>query len=150
MPSYFENVGEFHAKFGLPHAEDGAAPAPLDLSDLAFRAGFMLEEISEFLRAASQNDLPKMLDALIDLTYVALGTAHLKHLPFDEGWEAVHQANMAKERAGGADDPRSQRGHRLDVVKPAGWTAPDIEGILRRRFEAVLRAGVGLGEHPVG
>lgn len=131
--TFFDDVGAFHAKFELPHAEDGGPPEPLSMSDLTFRIGFMLEELTEFARAASQNDLPKMLDALVDLTYVALGTAHLKRLPFNEAWAEVQRANLAKERAASADDARSARGHRLDVVKPVGWKPPDIETVIERR-----------------
>lgn len=136
--SFFTDVGEFHRAFDLPHSADGKPPTALTSDDLAFRIAFMMEELTEFTRAASQHDLAGMLDALVDLVYVACGTAHLKRLPFDEAWAAVHAANMRKVRAESADDPRSKRGHSLDVVKPIGWVAPDIEEIIWRRRIEVL------------
>ena len=133
MPSYFEDVGEFHRKFGLPHVDDGP-PVELDRETLAYRTAFMLEELCEFSRAASTNDLPKMLDALVDLAYIAIGTAHFKRLPFDAAWAEVHRANMAKERG-----PTAARGHHLDVRKPDGWMPPDIEGVIEEHVKRIER-----------
>lgn len=135
----FGDVGNFHKKFGLPfHGEmqegddwNQVAPHLLDLSDNEFREKFMQEELDEYKLAVREGDLPKAADALCDLTYVALGTAHLMHVPFLRCWFEVQRANMAKERATSAEDDRSKRKHSLDVVKPAGWTPPDIEGALK-------------------
>lgn len=77
-------------------------------------------------------DLPKIADALVDLVYVALGTAQLHRLPWARLFMAVHRANMRKERAAGTDDPRSTRPYALNVVKPAGWRPPDVIGALTR------------------
>lgn len=149
-PSYFVDVGRFHEKFDLVHFGDcDGSPAPLDPDALAYRLGFLIEELEEFARSqgadvvagllaearahcsewpdapASTFGLADGADALVDLVYVALGTAHLMRLPFDACWAEVQRANMMKERATGADDQRSKRRHALDVVKPAGWKAPD-------------------------
>lgn len=48
-------------------------------------------------------------------------------LPWQDLWDEVQRANMAKERG-----PTDKRGHSLDVRKPLGWEPPDIEGVLRR------------------
>lgn len=42
---------------------------------------------------------------------------------FPEAWHRVHTANMAKERAASAAD--SKHGSAQDIVKPAGWVAPN-------------------------
>lgn len=140
--SFFDDVESFHRRFGLPTSLDPLGPALLDRSTLTFRVGAKLEELSEMMRAESQEDLPKVADGLVDLVYFALGTAALMRLPFNELWAEVHRANMAKVRATGAGDGRSARGHSLDVVKPAGWTPPDVEGIVER---AILRHAASLG-----
>ena len=127
--TFHDDVGEFHEKFDLPRSEDGGQPTHLDRSALAFRVGFMLEELCEFNRAASQDDLAGMLDALVDLIYVASGTAHLMRLPLNEAWAEVHRANLAKERG-----PTATRGHALDVRKPPGWVAPDLDRIIREHL----------------
>lgn len=129
--SNFNDVGDFHEKFGLDSVtHQGVAPRDLPYEVYLFRASFMREELSEFQDAVALGNQAKAFDALIDLVYVAMGTAHLMGLPWQMGWSLVQRANLAKARATGADDPRSVRGHALDVVKPEGWQAPDVEGLL--------------------
>jgi predicted HAD superfamily Cof-like phosphohydrolase len=70
-----------------------------------------------------------MADALIDLVYVAMGTAHLLGLPWEALWNEVQIANMRKVRAA-ADASDSKRGSAFDVVKPPGWQPPNIKRIL--------------------
>ena len=74
-------------------------------------------------------DDAQAFDALLDLNYVSHGTAHLLGYPWQIGWNAVQSANMAKERAA-SDGSNSKRGSSFDVVKPAGWTPPNIQKIL--------------------
>jgi predicted HAD superfamily Cof-like phosphohydrolase len=132
MIDLFKDVGQFHEKFGLDNIKNKIVPHSLDHSVWQFRVNFMQEELDEFTDAWADGDLPKMADALVDLVYVALGTAHLMHIPFNDVWAEVQRANMAKVRANSADDPRSSRKHTLDVVKPAGWQPPDVKAVLER------------------
>lgn len=67
-------------------------------------------------------------DALIDLAYVVLGTAHLQGFDFEEGWRRVHAANMSKVRARRKSD--SKRKSKFDVVKPEGWQAPVLTDLI--------------------
>lgn len=171
----FEAVGDFHGKFGLPTPADGP-PRELTNDEFMFRVCFILEETREYLEAHGVGlsyvlhemkpqgaaDLPKAFDALVDLAYVVLGTAHMHRFPWNDGFARVQRANMAKERCGidhrfqpgGAivDDPNicthadgdkmcgkpkvahSARGSALDVIKPAGWTAPNM-------VESLMAAG---------
>lgn len=150
--SLFDDVRDFHEKFGLP-TDRTQPPTDLTKSLARFRIRFLLEEMGELMLAMgfygpsmtiktasqameyyqpdSKTDLTDAADALADLVYVALGTAHFMGIPFDQIWDEVQRANMAKERASGADDPRSKRRHASDVVKPEGWKAPDHGPILR-------------------
>lgn len=131
--THFDDVGEFHRKFGLPHFGDGRPPEFLTEDVLAYRVGFVAEEfLIEFMKAHARRDMAGCQDALNDAVYVLLGLAHLMALPFDAGWDEVQTANMSKERATGADDPRSKRGHRLDVVKPENFVPPNHDPILIR------------------
>jgi predicted HAD superfamily Cof-like phosphohydrolase len=119
----FQDVQDFHDKFQVP-----LAPKPALLGDEAynFRLGFMREELNEFVQAHYDNDLPIAFDSLIDLVYVAYGTAQMMGCTpamWQEMWDAVQRANMSKVRASSAAE--SKRGTSLDVVKPAGWTSPD-------------------------
>lgn len=94
------------------------------------RLRFLKEELQETENAYVDGDLAKFFDGLIDLVYVALGTAHIAGLPWQAGWDAVQKANMAKRRVELDED--SPRGHHTDVVKPKGWTPPDIEQLVMR------------------
>ena len=49
--------------------------------------------------------------------------AALNRWNFPAAWDRVHAANMAKVRASSAAD--SKHGSAQDIIKPAGWTAPD-------------------------
>lgn len=130
------DIVDFHEKFGL--AYDGK-PRGLDREMSIFRRDFMKEELREYEDNAVglqfelgleklnhdkvNKHLEEMLDAFVDLVYVALGTSYLHGFDFKEAWRRVHKANMAKVRAERASD--SKRGSAYDVVKPEGWTAPD-------------------------
>lgn len=132
--SNFDDVGDFHEKFNLDNVTyHRAQPRSVPDDVLKFRYEFMKEELDEFAAGMSEVDHAQMADALVDLVYVAMGTAHLLGYPWDELWREVQRANLTKERASSNADPRSKRGHELDVVKPEGWKPPDIEGILARR-----------------
>lgn len=126
MPDMMQDIEEFHKKFELVY-EGAPRFLPDDLAK--FRLMFMSEELDEYFDASgvgNEPNLEKQLDALVDLVYVALGTAYLHGFgngKFNEAWRRVHAANMTKVRALRAED--STRGSTYDVVKPAGWQAPD-------------------------
>lgn len=147
--SNWADVGRFHSKFGLDTPLNrGVGPRCFDAELMRFRIKFMLEELKEFIAGCgwvlandddgnliiiapnrSVIDHAQTFDALLDLVYVALGTAHLMGYPWQEGWKRVQQANMQKVRAK-EDGSDSKRGSSFDVVKPPGWTPPDIESLL--------------------
>lgn len=120
---YLEDVYRFHEKFQIPQPKQPCDVAP-DVFD--FRSKFMQEELDEFRDAYAAGDKAKQLDALVDLVYVALGTALMFGFDFDRAWFLVQQANM-KKVAGIA----TGRHGTLDVTKPEGWKPPDLDPIVR-------------------
>jgi len=132
----FGDVGDFHRQFDLHASDEGPGPV-LDMQDeatmdlLGFREKFLSEELDEFTEGLDELDHAKMFDALLDLVYVAMGTAHLLGYPWQEGWEAVQAANMSKVRAS-KDGSDSKRGSSFDVVKPLDFQPPDIAKVLER------------------
>lgn len=202
MSPDFQDVLEFHRKYGQPH---GTRPQLLTPQAFEFRHKFLDEELQEFHEA---KHLVGQLDALMDLVYVAIGTAlyvgcpqdglrntwphfhnHLDMLqpiqalpiiptllngyevdyhsvgleacihqfarahrtasldpipplkrlvslsyqaaiqmscPWQLCWAHVHRANMKKVNAN-AEGTDSTRKTAMDVVKPPGWIAPDVE-----------------------
>lgn len=113
---------QFHSKFGLDAA---TTPSIREHSLMKFRLDFLKEELNEILEGYEEQDLEKVADGLVDLVYVAIGTAELMGLPWDQLWDEVQKANMAKERALKTTD--SKRGSAFDVVKPEGWQPPNLQ-----------------------
>jgi predicted HAD superfamily Cof-like phosphohydrolase len=130
------DILEFHRKFGLEPAQP---PSFLDPEMQKFRSGFIREEADEYEEAIAEGDLEKAFDALIDLVYVAVGTAYLHGFRFAEGWSRVHGKNMEKIRAERADD--SKRGTAYDVVKPEGWTPPDHRDLCMANWRVMFSDG---------
>ena len=119
--NFHRDVLAFHKKFELPIEKYPAFPSN---EILEFRVKFLKEELDEFNEAINNENIVKAFDALIDIVYVALGTAAFMNLPFQQGWDIVHNANMTKIRARKASD--SKRGTTYDIVKPPNWVAPDM------------------------
>ena len=124
-----QDIRDFHKRFCIDY--DGPPrELPGDLSK--FRLEFMQEELLEYELACENGDIEGQFDALIDLVYVVLGTAHMQGFPFTEGWDLVHDANMRKVRG---TRYTSKRDSPYDVVKPEGWKNPDLWSILRRLLD---------------
>lgn len=119
------DIREFHEKFDLAY---NGEPRTLDRELFKFRHGFMEEELDEYRVGYEEDNREKQLDAIVDLVYVAIGTAYIQGFPFAKAWQRVHKANMAKVRA--TDASQSKRGSTSDVVKPEGWTAPDLSDLV--------------------
>ena len=120
-----KDIDDFHQKFGFTARPHGERP---NQALLAFRLKFLAEELHETMTAARKDDLENILDGLVDLAYVAIGTAWLLNLDFEEAWKRVHAANMLKVRA--EHPSQSKRGSPFDVVKPKGWEKPNIAEII--------------------
>lgn len=120
-----QDIHDFHTKFGFTKREHGDRP---NQAFMAFRLKFLAEELHETAMAHRKDDLENILDGLVDLVYVAIGTAWLLNLDFEEAWKRVHAANMQKVRAVTAGD--SKRGTTSDVVKPKGWEKPNIAELI--------------------
>lgn len=138
MSSNFDKVVEFHNKFNLSY-EGG--PFPLSVEEQNFRITCLREELGEYEDAVSQGDLAEQLDALVDLVYFALGTAHRSGFPFDSAFELVHTANMLKEMV----TENQRRGFKLEVTKPKGWLSPDLSKLVAPKLitpESALKANL--------
>jgi len=126
-----QDVRAFHDKFGIENPKE---PCQLTTDVSEFRVKFMQEELDEYVEATSLGDVEGQIDALVDLVYVALGTAALQGFDWQAHWDEVQRANMSKVRSTGADDPRTKRKHALDVVKPSGWKGPDHVKVFDEKY----------------
>jgi predicted HAD superfamily Cof-like phosphohydrolase len=134
-PDVFGDVAAFHQLSGLPH------PANLTLTPGAdviyLREKLITEEVNDELlphliqlrhlesadidaEALRQEHMIGIADGIIDSIYVLSGSAVSFGLPWAKVWNEVQRSNMAKV-AGGI----KRRGDGK-ILKPAGWTPPNI------------------------
>jgi predicted HAD superfamily Cof-like phosphohydrolase len=125
-----KDIDAFHKKYKFEKNEKVGIPDDNELVN--FRTSFLMEELAEYTQAITKKDAAGALDALVDIVYIALGTAWLFNLPFERAWDQVQKANMSKIRT---KSKSKKRGTSFDVVKPKGWTAPDIEQIIEEERE---------------
>jgi predicted HAD superfamily Cof-like phosphohydrolase len=85
------------------------------------------EEREEFLEALVAEDEVEQFDAVLDQIVVLIGYGLSRGWPMNDGWAEVMRSNMAK------IDPYSGTVRRREdgkILKPDGWTAPDLKAIL--------------------
>jgi predicted HAD superfamily Cof-like phosphohydrolase len=102
---------------------------------LAFRLDFVEEEFDETLKAFADGDAKEIVDGLIDIIVIAIGTLDLFNVDTDWAWQEVMEANMKKEV--GVKPSRPNPLGLPDLIKPEGWVGPDHTnntGILTRVF----------------
>lgn len=129
-PTNYDRVRLMYERFGmLTRADAFQPPRALTSEEMMFRINALSEELRELSGAHLSGDLPGVADALVDLVVFALGTAAMMRLPWDELFNEVQRANNAK--VVGPSTKERGPGH-VDLIKPEGWTPPDIAGTLRR------------------
>lgn len=89
------------------------------------RLGSELEIFDVIHTAADEAAVPMALAHLWNAAWAAYLAAALMNVPWAKCWSHVQTANLAKRRAT-ADGSDSKRRSPWDVVKPEGWTAPDV------------------------
>lgn len=87
---------------------------------LDFRFALLEEEFTELQTARQNADAEEVVDALVDIVVIALGTLELAGVDTAQAWNEVHWANMTKIR--GAKPGRESDG--WDLYKPLNWRAP--------------------------
>lgn len=122
--NWARDIDDMHARYGV---HDWVEQNPEKLREfLKFRIAFLNEELSETILAVDNNDPEEIVDGLIDLCVVAIGTLNAFGVDAHKAWDEVHRANMSKER--GIKPERPNPLGLPDLVKPEGWVAPSHEG----------------------
>ena len=125
-----------HSHYGVHEAVAKLSPEHLR-EFLAFRFRFLQEEVNEGTKALLDGSSEEVVDSLIDLVVVAVGTLDLYNVNFDTAWRQVFKANMNKQV--GVKASRPNPWGLPDLIKPEGWVGPDHtgnHGILPKAFEA--------------
>lgn len=121
--NWSEDIAIMHQHYGVNEVVKKFDTEKLR-SFLEFRVAFLQEELDE-LKANTRNP-EEIVDALIDLCVVAIGTLDSFGVDANKAWDAVLEANMNKQV--GVKEGRPNPLGLPDLMKPAGWTAPNHSG----------------------
>lgn len=119
-----QDINDMHTKYGVRNAVKEFDSEKLR-AFLRFRLDFLHEELGETEKAAAANqpiDSEEVVDGLIDLCVVAIGTLDALGVDPYKAWDEVHRANMTKEV--GVKESRPNPLGMPDLIKPEGWEAP--------------------------
>ena len=125
--NWVKDIYDMHAKYGV-HCVVKEFDAEKLKQFLQFRLNFLEEELNETRAAANAEtlDAEEVVDGLIDLCVVAIGTLDAFGINAYSAWDAVYKANMNKEV--GIKEGRPNPLGLPDLCKPPGWTPPSHAG----------------------
>jgi predicted HAD superfamily Cof-like phosphohydrolase len=81
------------------------------------------EEAGELAEAIRAHDQVETLDALIDILVVTIGAIHSMGSDAEGAWKEVMSTNFAKI----GEDGKVRKREDGKVLKPVGWTPPDLK-----------------------
>ena len=119
--NWCEDIANIHEHYEVYPAIDKMDPETLK-KFLKFRIDFLQEELDEMKTAKNAEDV---VDALIDLCVVAIGTLDCFSVNSHMAWDEVLKANMRKNVGVKASRPNPLG--LPDLIKPVGWEAPSHE-----------------------
>jgi len=89
----------------------------------------MAEESQELAQAMQSTDELETLDALIDILVVTIGAIHSAGFDAEGAWKEVMRTNFAKIDS---DTGKVRKREDGKVLKPLGWTPPNLTPFLRK------------------
>tara|TARA_Y100001937_G_scaffold46716_1_gene65564 strand:- start:2288 stop:2689 length:402 start_codon:yes stop_codon:yes gene_type:complete len=120
-------VKDIHVMQGKYQTRHWVENNPDDLRRfLEFRVDFLREELEETESALINMDAEEIVDGLIDLCVVAIGTLDAFGVDPYKAWDEVLRANMDKQV--GKKPSRPNPLGVPDLVKPDNWEAPNHTG----------------------
>ena len=131
---WVNDINKMQTKYGVREWIANASPFELK-KYLEFRLDFIKEEYDETKEALVMEDAEEIVDGLIDLCVVAIGTLDAMGVNPHKAWDNVLEANMAKEV--GIKKERPNPLGLPDLIKPPGWINPsheDNHGIIPKAF----------------
>ena len=122
MDKYQEWVKDFHYKYGITVNEKPTIP---DEKTRKLRMILIEEEFKEFIEATQSGNIVQIADAIVDLMYIAYGSAVSYGIDVEPIFHEVHRSNMTKEGNMREDGK---------VLKGNGWKPPNVESLLRQQM----------------
>ncbi len=124
---WVKDINDMHAKFGVHKWVEKELSQPRDWQRLGkfleFRLNFLTEELNETKNAYKEKNEEEIVDGLIDLCVVAIGTLDAFGVDAYKAWDQVHNANMQKEP--GVKESRPNPLGLPDLIKPKDWVGPE-------------------------
>ena len=87
------------------------------------------EEANELADAITAHDQVETVDALIDILVVTIGALHSMGADAEGAWKEVMRTNFAKIDR---DTGKVRKREDGKVLKPVGWTPPDLKPYLKK------------------
>ena len=125
LTNFIQDIDAMHVKFGV-HDAVAKMDAEKLRKFLEFRINFLVEELTETQKAFAENDPEEIVDGLVDLIVVSLGTLNAFGVDEQKAWDVVDAANMSKEP--GIKLGRPNQLGLPDMCKPESWVAPSHAG----------------------
>lgn len=119
--SWVDDINNMHSKFGV-HPIVSSFNREKLLAFLEFRIKFLDEELKELKVAFEEKNADDIVDALIDLSVISIGTLDLLEVDAELAWDQVFLANICKEPGIKASRPNPLG--LPDLIKPEGWVPP--------------------------
>ncbi len=124
---WVKDISDMHYKYGVKMwMHKNKDDAEKLRKYLEFRVKFIREELMETEAALTNNDPEEIVDGLIDLCVVAIGTLDAFGIDPYKAWDEVLKANLSKEV--GVKESRPNPLGLPDLIKPEGWEGPDHSG----------------------
>lgn len=120
-PVISDDIHMMHDYYGV-HESIAKLPKEHLKEYLSFRFRFLQEELNEGLQAIENEDAEEVVDSLIDLIVVAMGTLDAYQVDFKKAWYEVLKANMNKEV--GVKASRPNPWGLPDLIKNSDWVPP--------------------------
>jgi predicted HAD superfamily Cof-like phosphohydrolase len=122
--SVFHDQATFMRACGQTTIADNEAQTCLYLN-------LIMEEVKELETAIMENDEVEQFDAILDIIVVCIGFGLSRGFPMVEGWQEVMRSNFAKIDPGTGYVRKRDDGK---ILKPEGWTPPDLANVLHNRI----------------
>jgi predicted HAD superfamily Cof-like phosphohydrolase len=130
-----KDIADMHEHYGVKEKTLSLSKEHLR-EYLNFRFNFLQEELNEGKKAIEAGNAEEIVDSLIDLCVVAIGTLDAYDVDGQKAWDEILRANMSKKV--GIKASRPNPFGLPDLIKPEGWIGPSHEGnhgIIPKAFE---------------
>jgi len=122
--NWVKDINEMQYKYGVHKWIHDNRDQPDNLRKyLEFRIDFLREELDETEAALVSMDSEEIVDGLIDLCVVAIGTLDAFGVDPYKAWDEILRANLSKEV--GVKPERPNPMGLPDLIKPEDWEGPD-------------------------